>query len=125
LDEAMSEPFRLSKIGVVMLGVSEIAASKAFYCDTLGLELNGEQGGFCFLQAGGVTLALSQELGPPPDERSGVEVVFSVDHVREAYEGLKAKGVKFRIEPRAISGPMWATDFRDPDGHSLSIFGPE
>jgi catechol 2,3-dioxygenase-like lactoylglutathione lyase family enzyme len=121
----MSEPFRLSKIGVVMLGVSDMEASKAFYCDTLGLTLSGEHGGFCFLQAGGVTLALNKELGPPSPGRSGVEVVFSVDHVREAYEALTAKGVEFRIAPRAVSGPMWATDFRDPDGHILSIFGPE
>jgi catechol 2,3-dioxygenase len=121
----MSEAFRLSKIGVVMLGVSDMAASKAFYVDVLGLELSGEQGGFCFLQAGGVTLALSKDLGPPSVARSGVEVVFSVEHVREAYEGLKAKGVEFRIEPRAVAGPMFATDFRDPDGHALSIFGPE
>jgi catechol 2,3-dioxygenase-like lactoylglutathione lyase family enzyme len=121
----MSEDFRLSKIGVVMLGVSDLAASKAFYVETLGLEVSGEHGGFCFLQAGGVTLALSKELGPPSGASSGVEVVFSVEHVREAYERLKAKGVEFRIEPGAVAGPMWATDFRDPDGHILSIFGPE
>jgi hypothetical protein len=24
-----------------------------------------------------------------------------------------------------VSGPMWAANFRDPDGHGLSIFGPE
>jgi catechol 2,3-dioxygenase-like lactoylglutathione lyase family enzyme len=108
-----------------MLGVSDMAASKAYYCDTLGLELSGEHGGFCFLQAGGVSLALSTELGSPLGERTGVEVVFSVEHVREAYEALKAEGVQFRIEPRAVAGPMWATDFRDPDGHILSIFGPE
>lgn len=121
----MSGPFRLTKIGVLMLGVSDMAASKAYYCDVLGLELSGEHGGFCFLQAGGVTLALSTELGPPLGGRTAVEVVFSVDHVREACQALQAKGVEFRIEPRAVAGPMWATDFRDPDGHILSIFGPE
>ncbi|MDA1235278.1 MAG: hypothetical protein O3A53_10795 [Acidobacteria bacterium] len=51
--------------------------------------------------------------------------MFSVEHVREAHEGLKAKGVEFRIAARVVAGPMWATDFRDPDGHVLSIFGPE
>jgi catechol 2,3-dioxygenase-like lactoylglutathione lyase family enzyme len=121
----MSDLFRLSKIGVVMLGVSDIAASKTFYCGTLGLELSGEYGGFCFLQAGGVTLALSKDLGPPSGGHTGVEVVFSVEHVREAFDALKAKGVEFRVEPRPVAGPMWATDFRDPNGHILSIFGPE
>ena len=121
----MSETFRLSKIGVVMLGVSDIATSKSFYVDTLGLEASGEHGGFCFLQAGVVTLALSKELGPPAGASSGVEVAFSVECVRQAHEGRKARGVEFRIAPRVVAGPMWATDFRDPDGHVLAIFGPE
>ena len=108
-----------------MLGGSKMATSKGFYVDTLGLELSGEHGGFCFLQAGDVTLALSKELGPTAGAGSEVEVVFSVEHVREAYEGLKSSGVEFRVVPRAVAGPMWATDFRDSDGHILSILGPE
>ena len=48
-----------------MLGVSDLAASRAYYVDTLGLESGGEHGGFCFFPAGGLTLALSKELGPP------------------------------------------------------------
>lgn len=83
----MSEAFCLSKIGVVMLGVSDMATSTAFYVDTLGLELSGEHGGFRFLQAGGVTLALSRELGHPAGASLGVEVVFSVEHVREPTKG--------------------------------------
>ncbi len=118
--------FKLSNIGVVMLGTSDPDASVAFYRDTLGLQLTGLHGGFAFFDGGGVSLVLSPELGSPgKDSAKTAEVVFSVEHVREAYEALKSKGVEFRVEPRAVTGPMWATDFRDPDGHVLSIFGPE
>jgi len=54
-----------------------------------------------------------------------VEIVFSVEHVRAAYDALRAQGVEFTGEPRPITGPMWGANFRDPDGHILSIFGPE
>jgi len=33
--------------------------------------------------------------------------------------------VTFMNEPRPVTGDRWAANFRDPDGHLLSIFGPE
>ena len=35
------------------------------------------------------------------------------------------RGVTFLNEPRCVDGVSWAADFSDPDGHVLSIFGPE
>ena len=73
-----------------------------------------------------MTLALSkphiQALGTAP---GAVEVVFSVDHVRASYDALRAQGVEFKNEPRPVTGPMWGVNFTDPDGHMLSLFGPE
>lgn len=121
-----SANFRLTKIGVVILGASDLDKSVAFYRDRLGLEVTNRTDDFVFLNAGTVTLALSsglvQALGKDP---GAVEVVFSVDHVRQAYEQLQKRGVKFRGEPRVITGAMKAANFTDPDGHVLSIFGPE
>jgi catechol 2,3-dioxygenase-like lactoylglutathione lyase family enzyme len=121
----MSEQIKLSKIGVIMLGTSDMDASVVFCRDVLGLEHTGAHGPFSFFNGGGVTLALSPELTTPLGGKASVEVVFSVEHVKEAYEQLKGRGVEFRTEPRGVAGPMWATDFLDPDGHTLSIFGPE
>ncbi len=53
------------------------------------------------------------------------EVVFSVDDVRAAHQELAERGISFTREPRVVSGPMWAANFSDPDGHGLSVFGPE
>lgn len=121
----MSEAFKLSKVGVIMLGTTDMDASVAFYRDVLGLEHTGAHGPFSFFNGGGITLALSPELAPASDGTPSVEVVFAVSHVEEAYTALKESGVAFRIEPRNVAGPMWSADFRDPDGHTLSIFGPK
>jgi len=50
--------------------------------------------------------------------------VFEVEDVDAAYLSLSARGVVFRVRPRVVTGDRYAADFRDPDGHVLSIFGP-
>jgi catechol 2,3-dioxygenase-like lactoylglutathione lyase family enzyme len=122
----MDQEFRLSKIGVIMLGVADMEKSVSFYRDSLGLGLTAHHEGFAFFDAGGVTLALSAGLAKAVGQLPGaVEVVFSVEHVRAAYEQLARRGVPFLNEPRPVAGPMWAANLRDPDGHLLSVFGPE
>lgn len=118
--------FKLTQIGVVMLGVSEMGRSLAFYRDKLGLGFKGQNEGFAFLDGGAVMLCLSEALGRIGDPIPGAtEVVFSVGDVRGAHEALRARGVRFTHEPRTVAGPMWGANFNDPDGHKLSIFGPE
>ncbi len=118
--------FCLNKIGMVMLGVRNLARSVEFYRDRLGLKVTSATEGFAFLDSGGATLCLSQPLGRGAERLDGAtEVVFSVDGVREAFQALRQKGVEFFQEPRNVTGTMWAANFRDPDGHGLSIFGPE
>lgn len=111
-------------IGNVILGVRDMQRSLAFYRDALGLAVRFASGDFTFLQAGTVTLCLRQiaDLAPGGEER--VEIVFDVREIHAAYEALQARGVAFRLQPRVVSGDLWAADFRDPDGHVLSIFGP-
>ena len=118
--------FKLGQIGVVMLGVGELARSVPFYRDKLGLMVKGQNEGFAFLDGGGVTLCLSEPLGRVRQPIPGAtEVVFSVQDVRSAHQVLAARGVPFTQEPRNVTGTLWAANFQDPDGHNLSIFGPE
>jgi catechol 2,3-dioxygenase-like lactoylglutathione lyase family enzyme len=123
---ADSAGFKLNQIGVVMLGVKDARRSAAFYRDKLGLAVKSAFEGFVFLDGGGVTLCLSEALAKASPSLVGAsEVVFSVGDVRAAYDALRSQGVEFSHGPRAVSGPMWAANFRDPDGHGLSVFGPE
>ncbi len=119
--------FKLSQIGVIMLGVKDAKISLEFYRDKLGLSVTSSFEGFAFLGTSGATLVLSEPLARASGGATAgaMEVVFSVLDVRAAYEGLRARGVEFTHEPRAVSGAMWAANFRDPEGHMLSIYGPE
>lgn len=122
----MENQFHLAKIGLVMLGVADLEKSIAFYRDRLGMKLTAQFEGFAFFDAGGITLALSRGLTQATGKGPGAtEVVFSVEHVRASYDALRSQGVEFVNEPRVISPGNWGANFRDPDGHLLSLFGPE
>ena len=117
---------KLGKIHAVMLRVKDLARSVEFYRDKLGMSVKDQSANFVFLDGGGVTLMLSLPLLRASQPAAGAtEVVFSVEGVRPACEALRQRGVEFFVEPRNVAGPFWAANFRDPDGHNLSIFGPE
>jgi catechol 2,3-dioxygenase-like lactoylglutathione lyase family enzyme len=118
--------FRLSGIGLLLLGVSDLKRSLAFYHETLGLRLNSQVPGFAFLEAGALTLVLSEPLGRALGASPGAtEIVCPVENVRQAHQALSRRGVVFISEPRNVTGNEWSAVFTDPDGHRLSIFGPE
>jgi|KBSSwiStaDraftv2_1062776.scaffolds.fasta_scaffold05069_10 methylmalonyl-CoA/ethylmalonyl-CoA epimerase len=120
----MNEDAPTQGLGIVMLGVRELPRAIAFYRDTLGLPLSFASDEFAFLRAGAVTLGLREAadlLEPREDGRT--ELVFTVEDVDRAYALLRERGVSFRIAPRVVTGDQLAADFRDPDGHVLSIFG--
>ena len=122
----METKFHLAKVGMVILGVADSEKSVAFYRDQLGLKLTAQFEGFAFFEAGGIMLILSRGLAQATGKGAGAtEVVFSVEHVRASYDALRGQGVEFINEPRVISPGNWGANFRDPDGHGLSIFGPE
>jgi catechol 2,3-dioxygenase-like lactoylglutathione lyase family enzyme len=114
----------LSRIGTIMLGVEDLDRSLVFYRDTLGLSVQFSSAEFAFLDAGGVALALRQTSNLPGPVELRTELVFHVDDIDAAYSLLRQRGVAFRVEPRIVTGDQLAADFRDPDGHVLSIFGP-
>ena len=115
----------ITGIANIMLGVADLDRARAFYRDTLGLAVKQEIPGFVFLETGPVALCLSAAHARLAEHPGPSEVVLSVDSVRDAYAALKEKGVEFLREPANVTGASWAANFRDPDGHLLSIFGPE
>ena len=109
----------------IMLGASDLDRSRSFYCDKLGLAVKHEIPGLVFLETGPVTLCLSAGHARLAEHPGPSEVVLAVASVRDAYDALKDNGVDFLREPVNVTGDSWAANFRDPDGHLLSIFGPE
>lgn len=118
--------FNLPPVSMIMLGVRDLEKSVSFYRDRLGIDIRQRIPGFAFLDSGALTIVLSEPLAKNVSPLAGAtEVIFSVNDVRASYEALKEQGVEFSQEPRNVSGPMWAANFRDPDGHLLTLFGPE
>jgi catechol 2,3-dioxygenase-like lactoylglutathione lyase family enzyme len=102
-----------------------VARSLAFYRDKLGLKVQREIPGFAFVNAGAVTLCLSEPAAKVRGEVAGAgEISFSVEDVAAAYEALRRKGVQFAHEPRSVTPTIRVANFDDPDGNHLSIFGP-
>jgi len=118
--------FNLPPVSMIMLGVRDLEKSVSFYRERLGIDIRQRIPGFAFLDSGALTIILSEPLAKNVSPLAGAtEVIFSVNDVRASYEALKNQGVEFSQEPRNVSGPMWAANFRDPDGHLLTLFGPE
>lgn len=122
----MAQPFQLSRINAIMLGVRDLEKALAFYRGRLGLPVIMQETQIALLDAGPIRLGLSTgHVRMAPHVAGASEVVFQVEHVRAARESLQAQGVEFLNEPRQATPTDWAAHFRDPDGHLLSIFGPE
>lgn len=113
------------RIGIVMLGVNDLARAVEFYRGTLAVKFRNQVENIAFFDAGAVTLCLNGGLAQAAGAAGGAEYVFPVNHVRAAYDWLRARGVQFIREPHNVTGTSWAANFRDPDGHLLSVFGPE
>lgn len=122
LEKTTSERFHLSTVGYVMLGVGNIKTASEFYRDRLGLEITRQTNDVVFFDAGTISLVISTAVRHDP---GATKVVFSVDHVQPAYEALSHAGLTFERKPHQITDSSWAANFRDPDGHILSLFGPK
>jgi catechol 2,3-dioxygenase-like lactoylglutathione lyase family enzyme len=117
--------YTLPALSMVMLGVRDLQTSLPFY-QKLGVKVRQQVPGFAFLETGAVSLILSEPAAKASQNIVGAaEIIFSVDGVREHHATLLERKIEFTHPPHNVSGPMWAANFRDPDGHLLTIFGPE
>ncbi len=117
----------------LLLVVSDLERSRAFYTDVLGASLVREYGGTsAVLQFQGTWLLLVTGGGPTEDKpgvtfappadprRVGHQLTMRVPDCRAAYETLKARGAEFLTPPVDRGGEIRCF-FRDPDGRLLEI----
>lgn len=130
----MSSEFPVDGVELtLLLVVSDVTRSSAFYRDALGAELFREYGGdSAVLKFLGSWLLLVTGGGPTPGKPTVTfEAPADPDHVshqltmrvpdcRAAYETLRSRGVEFLAPPVDRGGEIRAF-FRDPDGHLLEI----
>lgn len=117
-----NQPSPLNKVGYVMLGVADVARAVDFYHGKLGLNVRDQASDVVFFDTGSISIVVSSEVGRQPGDS---EVVFAVEHVTQAVEALSRRGVRIDVAPHALTPTEWAASFKDPDGHVLSVFGPQ
>lgn len=126
-------PFSLNKIGHVVLMVSDLERSVAFYTGALGFRVSdiyGEDmvpGGMVFMRCNpdhhGVALVGGAR--GPSERRELNHMAFEVgtlDEVIRARNHLRDSGATIVFEGRRRAGVQIAIEFLDPDGHHLEIY---
>jgi catechol 2,3-dioxygenase-like lactoylglutathione lyase family enzyme len=108
--------------------VPDTAAARAFYADTLGLEVTEEYGLLTLHLNGGERPTL---IYPKPDHAPAAYTIlnFKVDDIEAAVDALAARGVEFERydgmeqDERAIhrGGGPYIAWFKDPAGNILSV----
>ena len=125
--------FKLTKIGHVVLMVSDLRRSVEFYAGVLGFRVSDVypetmmKGRMVFMRCAadhhGVAL-----VGGASGESRHVELhhmafeVVTLDEVFAAREWLRKNSIKIEFEGRRRAGCQVAVEFRDPDGHWLEIY---
>jgi lactoylglutathione lyase len=118
-----------SQVDYVMVNVSDMGRSVAFYRDTLGLRLRFESPGWSEFETGATTLALhlarAADGGGPAGggPRAGTcSLGFSVADVDGSVAQLQARGAQFIVPPtdQPEEGIRLAV-CNDPDGLAISF----
>jgi catechol 2,3-dioxygenase len=135
--KGMSPPkgmdFHISKVGHVVLQVSDLERSTAFYTQILGLKVSDVYpeemmpGGMVFLRChtDHHCLALVGAGDGKNANRELHHLAFEVPTLAEvirARNRLRAHHAKIDFEGRRRAGCQIAVEFRDPDNHSLEIY---
>jgi catechol 2,3-dioxygenase-like lactoylglutathione lyase family enzyme len=126
-------PFRIGKIGHVVLNVQDVERSARFYTEVLGFEISDVYpeemvaGGMVFMRCNtdhhGIALVGSAGAPAGNTELNHIDFeVPSLDDVVRARDHLRRHGVEIDFEGRRRAGCQLAVEFRDPDGHRLEIY---
>ena len=125
-------PFRITKIGHVVLHVADLTRSVAFYTEVLGFSVSdvyGEDmmpGGMVFLRCNPDHHGVALVGGAGPMSHGELHhlafEVGSLDEVIRARDHLRRHGAQIDFEGRRRAGVQIAVEFRDPDGHRLEIY---
>ncbi len=110
----------------VMVGVSDMDRSVAFYEGALGRRVVFRvEDELTFIDGGAVMIGLNAALGRVRQPLAGAtEIVLASEAVKAACRDLALQGIAIVREPRqATPQGQWTATLADPDGHYVTLFG--
>jgi len=126
-------PFRIQKLGHVVLNVTNLEKSVDFYTQVLGFAVSDVYpedmvpGGMVFMRYNADHHGVAV-VGSMKEPSRSVELnhmafeVGTLDEVVRARNHLREHNVQIDFEGRRRAGAQIAVEFRDPDGHRLEIY---
>jgi catechol 2,3-dioxygenase-like lactoylglutathione lyase family enzyme len=126
-------PFRIQRLGHVVVMVRDLERSMKFYTQVLGFKVSDvypedmQPGGFAFLRCGTDHHSIAL-VGNGAGQSKNLElhhIAFEVGTVEEVFlvrERLKEHNVTITFEGRRRAGCQISVEFLDPDNHSIEIY---
>ena len=111
------------KIGQIGISVTDLARSKEFYQNTLGMKLLFEAGNMAFFLCGEIRfmIGVSEEAFAP----GGTILYFKVGDIHRTHALLLEQEVVFSHAPHLVAKmpdhDLWMAFFNDPDGNLLGM----
>lgn len=111
----------------IIVYVSDMDRSLAFYRDTLGLPLKFTSPGWTNFNTGTTTIALHATPASKPADQPGrtpagvAQLGFMVEDLQSVYETLKEQNVVFPLPPQKQSSGVMLAVLRDPDGLGITL----
>jgi len=118
---------QFQKPDYIIVYVSDMPRSVAFYRDTLGLPLKFTLPGWSEFVTGSTTLALHTTGGATLPEQPGrppagiAQLGFVVDDIQAAYETLQAQDIHFSLPPQKQTSGVTLAVLHDPDGLGITL----
>jgi len=118
---------QLQKPDYIVIYVSDMERSTAFYWDVLGLSMKFTSPGWTEFDTGSVAIALHRtgdEKLPPYQGRppaGQAHLGFVVDDLQSVYESLKAQNVYFSLPPQKQPTGRTLAVLHDPDGFGITL----
>ncbi|WNR43325.1 VOC family protein [Paenibacillus roseipurpureus] len=109
----------LNQIGTVFIPVSNIEKARDWYCDILGLPVDGEIlfGHLYVVPMNGTSIVLDSKIYSEENVFRAPAFHFNTNNIEEAYAFMKSKNVDITTQ---IEHNHWF-NFKDPDGNLLMI----
>jgi catechol 2,3-dioxygenase-like lactoylglutathione lyase family enzyme len=128
-DVVPSTSTRISKLGVVVVPVTDQDRAIEFYVDALGFEKRADVpfgNGYRWVEVAPPGTATTIAIVPPPPGKPTGNVETGIglhtDDIESVHADLKSRGVDVDAEISRMGDPvpplLW---FRDPDGNSLMV----
>ena len=117
------------KIDTVRIFVTDIARSKLFYTESIGMPLakDGSDHGFFILNGGGANLLIERA---DSNDEEGKQLIgrftgisLRADNIHSVCARLKAQGITFTGEPEKQWWGGTLAHFQDPDGNIITLCG--